>query len=61
MNHFLRDDAEARQRGRTERCRDRDVSRVTAAGDEDPTYPGAIVTGIESVPTNRLEKPRTTR
>src|ERR1700751_4110001 len=35
---------------RTESCRDSDVSRVTAAPDQDPTYPGMIVPRVESVP-----------
>ena len=34
---------------RTESCRDSDVSRVTAAPDQDTTYPGMIVPRVESV------------
>jgi hypothetical protein len=44
------DDGKARQSGRTERRRDRDVGRVAAPGDDDPAYPRMIVTRIERVP-----------
>ena len=48
--HFFRQHFEACKLGRPKHCRDRDVGRVAAAGDDNSADAGMVVARVERVP-----------